>query len=62
MDGRALEFASGRLRNDLEVAMEAVSEDWHALEMAAHGPKDNRDIVMKARHNHDVGHLRPVIP
>ena len=50
-NGRALLFASEKLKEDVEIVMAAVQNDGEALNFAGSKSKDNSEIVMMATKN-----------
>jgi hypothetical protein len=46
--GRALEFASEKLRNDKEVVLAAVSNNGYALQYASYNLKNDKDVILVA--------------
>ena len=51
-DGRALEFASGRLQEDRMVVLSAVKSNGRALQFASEELRGDREIVMEAVKNY----------
>jgi hypothetical protein len=47
-DGRALQFASERLRNDSHVLLAAAAQNGYALQFASQRLRNNRDVVLAA--------------
>lgn len=46
--GRALQFASEKLRNDKDVVLEAVKQDGRALRFASENLRNDKDVVLEA--------------
>eukprot|EP00913_Durusdinium_trenchii_P019625 g18449.t1 len=49
-NGIALQYASPRLQDDLEVVLEAVAQSGHALEFASTTLRQERRVVLAAVH------------
>ena len=47
-DGKALEYASDKLKDDKEVVLTAVKEDGWALQFASEGLKNDKEVVLTA--------------
>ena len=51
-DGRALKYASERLKDDKEFILKAVKQDGRALEFASKNLKNDKEVVLTAVKDH----------